>query len=99
MSPALGDAEALVDANESVHADPPKLHEVDGQLHSDWRIDDKTCLELKARPKPGMKTLETGAGLSTIIFAGSGCQHTCIIPDEKLAYRIRDYCRSLSTVG
>jgi Methyltransferase domain len=81
---------------ETLLADPPKLHEVDGQLHSDWRIDDETCLELKARLKPGMKTLETGAGLSTIIFAGSGCQHTCILPDEKLAYRVQDYCRSLS---
>jgi hypothetical protein len=79
-----------------VLADPPKLHELDGQLHSRYRIDDETCLELKARLKPGMNTLETGAGLSTIIFAGIGCQHTCIVPDEKLVYRIQAYCRSLS---
>ena len=77
-------------------ADPPKFHEAHGRPTSALRIDDETCLELKARLKPGMKTLEIGAGLSTIVFAGSGCQHTCIMPDEKLAYRIQDYCRSLS---
>ena len=43
-----------------------------------------------------MNTLETGAGLSTIIFAANGCQHTCIIPDKALADRVQDYCRSAS---
>jgi methyltransferase family protein len=73
---------------------PPKLHESGGQLISDWRIDDTTCLELNSRLKPGISTLETGAGLSTIIFAVSGCRHTCIVPDKALTDRIQDYCRS-----
>lgn len=75
-------------------AEPPKLHECGGQLHSDWRIDDTTCIELDKRVKPGMKTLETGAGLSTIIFAANGCQHTCIVPDKAIVDRIQNYCRS-----
>jgi Methyltransferase domain len=77
-------------------AEPPKLHEKQGRLISDWRIDDTTCLELNGRLKPGMNTLETGAGLSTIIFAANGCQHTCIMPDKALADRVQDYCRSAS---
>ena len=30
---------------QTVLADPPKLHELDGELHSRYRIDDETCLE------------------------------------------------------
>ena len=73
---------------------PPKLHEYSGQLISDWRIDNKTCFELNNRLKAGLKTLETGAGLSTIIFAANGCRHTCITPDKAQVDRIQDYCRS-----
>jgi Methyltransferase domain len=74
--------------------DPPKLHDDKGQLISDWRLDNTTCLELNSRLKAGLKTLETGAGLSTIIFAANGCQHTCITPVKAQADRIQDYCRS-----
>jgi hypothetical protein len=59
-------------------------------------IDEKTCRELNGRLKSGMNTLEIGAGLSTIIFAASGSQHTCIMPDKALADRVQDYCRSAS---
>lgn len=80
---------------ETILSDPPKLHEDGGgRLISDWLIDDTTCFELNSRLKPGLKTLETGAGLSTIIFAANGCEHTSIVPDEGLAGRIQDYCRS-----
>ena len=78
----------------TILSEPPKLHEDWGQLISNWRIDDTTCLELNSRLKPGINTLETGAGLSTIIFAASGCRHTCIVPDKALTDRIQDYCRS-----
>jgi hypothetical protein len=73
---------------------PPKLHQRGGELISDWRIDDATCYELDRRLSPTMKTVETGAGLSTIIFATNGCQHTCIMPERELADRIVAYCRA-----
>jgi hypothetical protein len=78
----------------TILSDPPKLHENRGELISDWKIDSMTCFELNSRLKPGLNTLETGAGLSTIIFAANGCQHTCIMPDKAQADRIQDYCRS-----
>lgn len=67
----------------SILANPPAFHENEGRLISIWRIDDATCRELHRRLKPEMATLETGAGLSTIIFAASGCKHTCIVPDQR----------------
>jgi Methyltransferase domain len=78
----------------TILSDPPKLHEDKGQLISHWRIDNKTCFELNDRLKAGLKTLETGAGLSTIIFAANGCQHTCVTPVKAQVDRIQDYCRS-----
>lgn len=75
-------------------ADPPKLHRRGDEPISYWRIDDTTCLELDRRLSPGMKTLETGAGLSTIIFASNACRHTCIMPDQGLADRITAYCQA-----
>lgn len=79
---------------QTILSNPPKLHEENGKLISDWRIDNTTCLQLNGRLKAGLKTLETGAGVSTIIFAGNGCQHTCITPVKAQVDRIQDYCRS-----
>jgi hypothetical protein len=69
--------------------EPPRFHEYSkGQLVSIWRIHDQTCLELNSRLKPDMKTLETGGGLSTVIFAAKECHHTCIISEQALGDRI-----------
>ncbi len=74
---------------------PPKLHQNDeGELISDWRIDDETVMELTKRLSVGMRTVETGAGLSTIVFGAMGCHHTCIVPDQPLVDRIITYCHS-----
>lgn len=39
------------------------------------------------------KTLETGAGLSTVIFALKGTQHTCITPDKNAVVKMLAYCK------
>ncbi len=41
---------------------------------------------------PGDKTMETGAGLSTVAFIAAGAKHIAIAPDEALGGRIRDFC-------
>src|SRR4051812_12731900 len=42
--------------------------------------------------KPGDRTIETGSGHSTIAFALTGANHTCIVPDEDEIAAIRRYC-------
>jgi hypothetical protein len=74
-------------------AAPPQLHWVEGQLSSRWKLQDADLYYLDEVVRPGMRTLETGAGLSTIVFLLSGAHHTCIAPDQGLVDRIRSYCR------
>jgi hypothetical protein len=64
-----------------------------------WPIDEATSRYLNSRLQPNMHTLETGAGLSTVIFAANGCRHTCIMPDNALAGRIVAYCQSANING
>ena len=45
--------------------------------------------------EPGMKTLETGAGLSTIVFAASGATHIAVTPEAPEEAAIRAACQEL----
>ena len=66
-------------------AEPPSLHAtgaVCGGLH--W-----AALEwLEQTVQPGWGTLETGAGLSTLVFASRGAVHDAITPSQDEADRI-----------
>lgn len=42
----------------------------------------------------GSMTLETGAGISTVLFALKRTTHFCIVPDPALISRIGQYCTS-----
>ncbi len=55
-------------------------------------MDDATLLFLDQHVQPGMRTLETGSGISTIMFANKGAQHTCIAPDAEQVTLIQQYC-------
>jgi len=43
--------------------------------------------------EPGMVTLETGCGVSTVVFALRGCRHTVITPRAAEIERVYDYLR------
>jgi hypothetical protein len=81
---------------------PPKLHGEEGATTDAWRLDDAGILFLDSQVHGKMRTIETGAGVSTIVFALKRTRHTCIVPDERVVRRIRQYCRaaglSLGTV-
>jgi hypothetical protein len=67
-------------------AEPPSLHatgEVCGGLHwaaLDW---------LERRVQPGWATIETGAGLSTLVLAARGAIHEAVTPSQDESDRIR----------
>lgn len=42
--------------------------------------------------EPGMRTIETGAGFSSLAFIVKGTHHTAICPDDYLEKNIRDWC-------
>jgi precorrin-6B methylase 2 len=73
-------------------ADPPKTHGPENARTNIYRLEDAMFDFLDQRLSPGMKTLEVGAGSSTVIFAIKGTQHTCIVPDQKQIHRIQEYC-------
>jgi hypothetical protein len=87
-------------------ADPPKLHVfrpvpgtrsekmfAPGELIDRWKLSDEELRFIDRHVDSGSKTLETGAGCSTVLFAMKHSHHTCIVPDRALADRIVAYCR------
>ena len=71
-----------------LRADPPLVHAEHGYLGLAW-----AALEwLERTVQPGMTTLETGSGASTVVFAARGASHTAISPVADEHERIRRYC-------
>jgi predicted O-methyltransferase YrrM len=76
-------------------ADAPALHGpaggsdllTHGLLDEALRFIDRTI-------SAGDRTLETGSGYSTILFALKGARHTCIVPQGHEVERIRAYCET-----
>jgi hypothetical protein len=50
-------------------AAPPKLHGPESAPTDGWRLNDAALLFLESHVRNDMRTIETGAGLSTIVFA------------------------------
>jgi Methyltransferase domain len=71
---------------------PPKLHSHETGVVN-WGIDPELVPHLKRLVKPGMRTLETGSGLSTIVLLALGADHRAVSPDPAEPDRIRAYCQ------
>jgi len=78
---------------ERLIASPPRLH-ADGQAL--WGLHPDVLRILDQLAQPGAATLETGAGLSTLVFAINGSRHTCVVPDAGEVERIKAWCASES---
>lgn len=74
--------------------DPPRVHSWGGDAEAvaALRLANHELRFLWEHVRPGMKTLETGAGLSTVVFALRGARHICIAPMPAETQRIRSYC-------
>ena len=71
---------------------PPVVHTDGGGGLVSWGIDARMVPVLREWVRPGSVTLETGAGISTILFLLLGAVHRSITPDAREIGRIIDYC-------
>jgi Methyltransferase domain len=58
---------------------------------TNWGISSDFAHYLLNSLKPGMTTIETGSGVSTLIFALGGASHTAVAPDPDETVQIRIY--------
>jgi hypothetical protein len=78
---------------EDLLAHPPSLHADGNGKLVNYQIDVGLVRHLKQWIKPGAHTMETGSGVSTIIFLILGAIHRSVTPFGEEAERIRAYCR------
>jgi Methyltransferase domain len=62
-----------------VITDPPQVHP---EANGVWSTDPLCYQYMATLARPGARTLETGLGVSTVLFALWGCQHTCVVYSE-----------------
>lgn len=80
-----------------VLADPPAVHPMDHSPDASigvWSTE-PSCYRFLAEHCPeGTRTLETGSGLSTVLFAALGAHHTCCTPSQDEVDRVLAHCTS-----
>jgi len=74
--------------------DPPRLHRVGSEIAISYQLSDQALQFIDQHVNEASHTLETGAGISTVLFAMKASNHTCVVPAADLVARIRDYCKS-----
>jgi hypothetical protein len=89
----MGDASALDERLrwvERIIADPPQVHP-GAPDNAAWSTE-VSCYQFMANNvEPGSHTLETGAGVSTALFAAWECNHTSIVPSTNEATTVERY--------
>jgi hypothetical protein len=71
--------------------DPPGLH-ASGEY---WGLAWSALAWIEENVRPGLATVETGAGSSTLVFAAGGADHEAVTPDAAEESRIRASCAAL----
>jgi predicted O-methyltransferase YrrM len=79
--------------------DKPAFHAWPDGTPADWSVAEAVLLFLAELIRPGMNTLETGAGQTTVAFAACGANHVCISPDTVQAEKILTYLQPLHVNG
>jgi hypothetical protein len=82
---------------EQVLADPPAVHTMDFSEQPPLGVwsTEPACYRLLAEHcPPGTRTLETGCGASTVLFAAFGADHVCCTAGQAEADRVVEHCRS-----
>jgi Methyltransferase domain len=79
----------LTRLTDDLRASPPGLH---GAGDEYWGLAWAALGWLEENVSPGMATLETGSGSSTLVFAARGAEHEAVTPDAAEEERIRGEC-------
>jgi predicted O-methyltransferase YrrM len=83
---AIGGDDRCVTLTEKLRRSPPGLH-AGGEEY--WGLAWPALAWLEREIKPGMATLETGSGASTLVFAAGGADHEAVTPSAEEEERFR----------
>lgn len=73
-------------------SDKPSFH-LGGEAR--WDALPQTLEAIRRFTRDGDTTIETGVGVSTVVFAASGAHHTAISPAAAEQERVREYCQRI----
>ena len=87
----MNDVEERQEWVTKVIADPPPVHpdRPDGVV---WHTETSCYRFMAKHVERGSRTMETGAGMSTVLFAAFGCEHVAVVPFPDEAAAIEAYC-------
>lgn len=71
---------------------PPVFFQDAAGSPAQWWLGRRGIELLAAEVRPGARTLETGAGVSTVAFAALGADHVSVAPAAEVVGRVRAYC-------
>jgi predicted O-methyltransferase YrrM len=77
-------------------SDSPRLHRVGPGVPISYQLSDQALHFIDRNVSENSYTLETGAGISTVLFTSKRANHICIVPEPDLADRVREYCQQRS---
>jgi Methyltransferase domain len=83
---------SAVDVVRRILTDKPSFH-LSGAAR--WDALPGTLEAIRKSVRVSDVTLEVGAGVSTVVFAAAGAQHTAVSPDPSEHQLIRNYCRRI----
>ncbi|MEL6442571.1 MAG: class I SAM-dependent methyltransferase [Cyanobacteria bacterium J06621_8] len=78
---------------QKVLQDSPLLHKQEEGSSTSWQLSDEALHFIDKNVNENSTTLETGAGISTILFAIKSSYHTCICPNQEQINLIKNYCQ------
>jgi predicted O-methyltransferase YrrM len=86
----------MIAAMEQLIADRPSFHAWPDGTPANWSVAPAVLRFIAEQLFPGMHTLETGAGQTTVAFAIAGTHHVSVTPEAAQADRIRAYLDRLA---
>lgn len=92
----MGDGKSAAESSkmhsiEDLIAEQPNFHAWPDGRPANWSVANDVLRFIHQSIVPGMQTLETGSGRTTVVFALAGAHHTCISPNREETERIRHY--------